>query len=502
MKISATSQQFASGKNNQYPLRSQGCLSLVLLAASVAGGCGGGGTSANSPILSQSLSEPVASSSAASSVEFTHQPDALSHAPFARFEFNSDQAASFECRSEDEPTYEPCNSPTTLLPLESGDHTFYVRAIDNQGGAEEPAQVAWAVASIFAATDARDIHPDLIPTSVEPAQAQANSWRGILRINCDFAHSSFDDPIVFPGQKGAAHLHRFYGNTLLDENSNFESLFTEGESSCQGNELNRSAYWIPALLAPAYDPVSGQRLFDDFGEPAFKAVPAVVGNNDEAHEVFYYSAGVDDLESIETIPSGLVMIAGDHMAQPGSEQDTAIARWHCQTWESTDAGNPRWSAAIPECTAPDRLRMDIFFPSCWNGFDLDSHNHKSHLAYPESSGTAQGTVCPDSHPVPIIRVSFHYAFGVTPDVYEPQSRSTQGWKLASDMYPLAAAESGGISLHGDWFNAWHPEALQAVLDHCIKGALDCHDGNLANGYRLSGTREGQQTEPDIIKTGL
>ena len=70
--------------------------------------------------------------------------------------------------------------------------------------------------------------------------------------------------------------------------------------------------------------------------------------------------------------------------------------------------------------------MDIFFPSCWNGTDLDSYDHKSHLAYPVNNGGPNGTVCPASHPVPIIRVSFHYAYAVKPEVYEPATKSSRG----------------------------------------------------------------------------
>ena len=195
------------------------------------------------------------------------------------------------------------------------------------------------------------------------------------------------------------------------------------------------------------------------------------------------------------------MIAGNHLAQPGNEQDTSIVRWHCQEWESSDAGNPLWSKSIPECVAPDRLRMDIFFPSCWNGLDLDSSDHKSHMTYPTNNGGPSGTVCPDTHTTPIVRVSYHYAFGVKPDVYEPESRSSRGWKLASDMYEVSTNSPGGMSLHGDWFNAWHPEALQALLDECIKQQLDCHDGNLANGFRLSGTQPGTQVTPTVINEG-
>ncbi|MDX1678428.1 DUF1996 domain-containing protein [Arsukibacterium sp.] len=429
------------------------------------------------------------------------RPAAVSQQPFAEFRFASADAQSYTCKLNSEPEV-VCSSPYLLYPLAAQQHTLQIRAVAADAKVSDAEVINWAISSIFADEHLNTVHPDLIATSVQPAPTNDNSWRGIFRINCDLSHSGYHDPIVYPGQKDAAHLHRFYGNTLLDENSDLLSLFTTGESSCQGNELNRSAYWVPALLAPSYDPVTSERLTDENGDPAWKIVPAVVGNDDEAHEIFYYSAGVDDLASIQPIPLGLKMIAGSAMGMPGMAQDTSIVRWHCQAWQSNDATNPRWSASIPECVAPDRLRMDIFFPSCWNGTDLDSADHKSHLAYPVNNGGPSGTVCPASHPVPIIRVSFHYAYGIKPEVYDPQSRSSRGWRFASDMYEVSTSTPGGMSLHGDWFNAWHPEALEAVLDGCIRQQLDCHDGNLANGYRLSGTRPGSQNEVPVVNKGL
>lgn len=476
---------------------------LPLLVAACGGG--GGSNSVDATVAGVDASAaPVATSTSetqAAPVTLIKQPDPVTQSPYATFEFTATDVENFEC-TLDGGLYEACTSPHTILPLDIGDHEFSVRAVSADGNFGEAATSEWIVGSIFSDTNAADLHPDILLTNASPDLVSPGSWRGIFRINCDFAHSSYDDPIVFPGQDGAAHLHRFYGNTLVDEVSDLTSLFTTGDSSCQGNELNRSAYWIPALLAPFYDLSTGERVLDEDNQPAWKAVPAVVGNDDEAHEVFYYSAGVDDLYSIQTIPLGLKMIAGSHMGQPGAEQDTSIARWHCQSWESDESTNPQWSASIPACVAPDRLRMDLFFPSCWNGVDLDSGDHKSHMAYPVADASSERIQCPATHPVPIIRVSFHYAWGVKPEVYDPMNKSSQGWRLASDMYDVTSESAGGMSLHGDWFNAWHPEALQAVLDTCIKGGMDCHDGNLATGFRLSGTRPGTQLEPEVYNKGL
>ena len=41
-----------------------------------------------------------------------------------------------------------------------------------------------------------------------------------------------------------------------------------------------------------------------------------------------------------------------------------------------------YTSGLPNKTCPDGLRAQVFFPSCWDGVNLDSADHKSHMAYP------------------------------------------------------------------------------------------------------------------------
>jgi hypothetical protein len=80
-----------------------------------------------------------------------------------------------------------------------------------------------------------------------------------FRFMCKPSHISKDDPVVYPGQPGASHLHTFWGNTGTNANSNYQSLRTTGQSTCDNRgantPLNRSAYWMPAMLDGAGDVV-------------------------------------------------------------------------------------------------------------------------------------------------------------------------------------------------------------------------------------------------------
>lgn len=70
---------------------------------------------------------------------------------------------------------------------------------------------------------------------------------GAFRTHCLESHTSHDDPLVFPGQPGAAHHHVFFGNPGVDAHTTVADLNDAGRTTCDGGTLNRSAYWVPAL---------------------------------------------------------------------------------------------------------------------------------------------------------------------------------------------------------------------------------------------------------------
>jgi len=272
-------------------------------------------------------------------------------------------------------------------------------------------------------------------TSEQPAGSDGT---GAFRNECTFSHMSFNDPIVFPGQPGKSHLHAYFGNTAIDAQSTPESVRNSGNSTCRGGIANRTGYWVPAVIDAAGKPVKPKAL-----------------------EV-YYKSGYNGIKAsaIKPFPSGLRMIAGS--AKSTAAQ--SVAYWGCAEKYVGHLGS------IPNiCSAGDTVKMTVEFPQCWDGKNLDSDDHKSHMAYPQGGG------CPATHPVPIPAISFNI-------LYPVPSNGTAGWRLASDMYD--ASMPAGYSAHADWFDGWDPAVAKTFVEHCINPALDCHSHLLGDGRRI------------------
>lgn len=273
---------------------------------------------------------------------------------------------------------------------------------------------------------------------------------GSFRTTCELSKFIFDDPIVFPGVTGVSHLHMLFGNTAVTGLTNSLTLASSGNSTCIGGIDNRTAYWTPAMID-----ASGNAVMPD-------------------RSAFYYKSGQYLAPStIQTLPVGLKMIAGDKSAtgpqygsdlsdpthpKPGPMQ---VVTWTCLNGK---ASSPN-AATIPACAAGDEVRLTVIFPQCWDGKNLDSPDHKSHVAYPIYAKRQ----CPSTHPVPIPEITEHFDFPVTPGA------NPSTWHLSSDT---DLTKPGGLSAHADWMNGWDPATMLLIVQNCLQKALDCEIGGL------------------------
>jgi hypothetical protein len=277
-------------------------------------------------------------------------------------------------------------------------------------GAGAALVVAAAVGSVALAVG----KPGATPSGVTRADL-----RGVNFVEtCAFSHRAPDDPIVFPGKPGASHDHTFVGNQTTDAFSSFGSLRSSG-TTCR-RAADTAAYWMPTLYE---------------GKTAVLPIGATI----------YYRRAT--LAEVRTFPNGLRMIAGDSKAM--TPQSPRVTYWNC----GVAAGVPP-SSSVPTC--PDVrgsfLRLHVRFPSCWDGKDLDSADHKSHMAY------AVRGACPAGYSTaaPAIELIYRYPTLGGPNV--------------------SLSSMGQFSAHADFFNAWNPGTLKRLVDGCLNALVHCGRG--------------------------
>jgi len=285
-------------------------------------------------------------------------------------------------------------------------------------GAQEVPEVRTAL--FFVATAALVVAAAFAGSAALAGKPASTVTRADLRgVNfvesCRLSHRAPDDPIVFPGRPGASHDHSFVANDSTDAFSTFSSL-RGGSTTCR-RKTDTAAYWMPTLYQ---------------GTTPVLPMAATI----------YYRR--DTLAAVRPFPSGFRMIAGSSMAM--EPQDMRITYWNCGI-----AGGVPPSSTVPACPATpgSYLRLHVRFPSCWDGQNLDSADHKSHMDY------AMRGQCPSTHPVALPAITL---------IYRYPTRGGDGFTLSS---------MGQFSAHADFFNAWNPGQLKKLVNTCLNALVHC-----------------------------
>lgn len=274
-------------------------------------------------------------------------------------------------------------------------------------------------------------------------------FNGSFRHTCRFSHFNFDDAIALPGFPGKSHLHVYFGNTGANASSTALSIRTTGNSTCFGGTANRSAYWAPAWV----DKVTGAPLVPTSFVPYYKSAKLLAS-------------------SLVDLPVGLRMIAGNPRATgPGDTSPHSVYSCYQGPGEQNPIGNHPAFGLCPSNTT--HINAQLFFPQCWDGVNLDSADHISHMSYSYNTSTG---LCEGTHPVGIVEIMFNIHYDL------PSGKTPQDYRLSSDMYPTSLP--AGYSNHGDWFNGWDTTISGTWHDLCTVVSLDCGTNHIGNDTEL------------------
>lgn len=244
---------------------------------------------------------------------------------------------------------------------------------------------------------------------------------------CGLANIAKDDPLVNPGLEGGAdHAHAEFGA------KNWNASTTTGDFLSGGTTCilptNKTAYWVPEIVAPNGTLVAPTSTGGYYG--AFGADPTQIAGG-----------------KVYPFPQGIRFIVGN----PKSTvlQSTSVVKWRCDA-----ASNPTLGAPPKTCPSGQGIELIFISPPCWDGINLDSADHHSHMRTSLADGS-----CPADHHVrvPLLNWSFHY-----PSSAFAGSNGTVAPMLTSDH----GTGPAGRTAHMDLWEA--QDAMgQALLTQCL-----------------------------------
>ncbi|KAI1651968.1 uncharacterized protein F4817DRAFT_355902 [Daldinia loculata] len=296
------------------------------------------------------------------------------------------------------------------------------------------------------------------------------------------------DPIMDAGVV-SPHIHTVHGSSGFSLSSTYDDLVQGSCSSCAVKQ-DKSAYWTPALY------------FQDSETKQFEIVPQVGGM------LAYYLLRGDN---VTAFPPGFQVVAGsnyrrDYTVGDPKSPDPPQSDWaalkqtsqndleqraigyNCLDYKKEPEGSllrhylPDKDFLDANC--PDGLRIELMFPSCWNG-DITAADHKSHLAYPNLVGNGD---CPESHPKRLVTLFYETIW----DTDNKQFKGRNGEFVVSNGDPT------GFGYHGDFMTGWDVDFLQEAIDTCTNASGNIRDCPLfMNNGPLQTDEEQNSCEFDV-----
>jgi Domain of unknown function (DUF1996) len=269
-------------------------------------------------------------------------------------------------------------------------------------------------------------------------QQQRNGSTGTFTTRCGVnanKNHNTDNVIVAPGvTNGAHHLHDYVGNQKVNAFSSNQT-FLQGGTSCQ-NKNDLSAYYWPVVRVQ-----DGTQDFDQNADGGGKEGNVGKILTPVQAQIKYVGSPAS---KVVAMPQFLRIITGDAKTTTNGLAN-ANAHWSCTGFEN----KVQLTQQYPICPQGSNVVRTFAFQSCWDGQNIDSANHRTHVAFPDP---ASG-VCPNGFKaIPQLTMRLVYKInpptiqnGQVKNAYAVDGFPEQLHKPATDHDDFISVTTGGLA---------------------------------------------------------
>lgn len=133
---------------------------------------------------------------------------------------------------------------------------------------------------------------------------------------------------------------------------------------------------------------------------------------------------------------------------------------------------------------PNGIRAEVNFPSCWNGKDIDSEDHRSHVAFPDRIRSGR---CPEGFNIHL------------PNLLYETIWNTKTFAGRDGRFVMSNGDALGYGYHGDFMAGWDEAFLQQVLETCTNNSGNIRDCPLFDIVSEDVSRQCSLKVPDELK---